>query len=60
MDTNAFKSRVIDLVQSLDAMAAEQRLKDSQAAVNCAQASAALRSWLEEMGLGPTIELLEQ
>ena len=60
METDEFKAKVINLVQSLNAMAVERRLKDSDAAVNCAKASASLRAWLEEMGLGPTIEPLEQ
>jgi len=59
VETDEFRAKVIDLVQSLDEMAREQRLKDSHAAVNCAQTAASLRSWLEEMGLGPKTDPLK-
>ena len=57
-ETDEFKSKVINLVQDLDAMARDQRLTDNHAATNCAQAASSLRHWLDEMGLGPRTEPL--
>jgi hypothetical protein len=46
-------TRIITLMQELDATAVEQRLTNNQAATNCAQAAAPLRQWLNELGLAP-------
>jgi hypothetical protein len=48
-----FASKLVCLVQDLDAVAVDQRLKDNEAARNCADAAASIRRWLDELGLGP-------
>jgi len=47
---------LINLIHALDEIAVEQRIADSGAATNCATASASLRKWLDDEGLGPQIE----
>ena len=54
----AFASKLVTLVQDLDAVAVSERLKDNDAARNCADAAASLRRWLDDLGLGPHTEPL--
>jgi len=46
-------------MQDLDAMAAHERLGNNDAARNCADAAAALRQWLNDLGLGPKVAPLK-
>jgi hypothetical protein len=54
-----FASKLISLTQELDRLAVGQRLKDNDAARNCASAAASLRNWLDDLGLGPQTEPLK-
>ena len=53
-----FLNKLIKLVHDLDEIAVSERLADNQAATNCAQAAAALRSWIDAAGLGPITDPL--
>ena len=53
-----FVSELVSLVQALDAIAVDERIRDNEAARNCATAAASLRRWLDELGMGPHVEPL--
>jgi hypothetical protein len=58
-EDSVLSSKIVDLVHELDSIAVQERLINSDAATNCANAAAALRQWLATEGLGAHIDPLE-